>query len=226
MDEKRVDGMILMETLLHDSRVEKLIADRFPFVTIGRTGRDDIHGWVDLDYTGLVAKGVEQLHALGHRRIALINRQQDLLDHEYGPAYRAADAFGKAVVDLNLEGHAECCDDNNAAAPACVDRILAAMPSVTAILTINERSLAGIVSTVVGRGLRIPDDISVLAIASERNATSVTPVVSAADVPTSEMGQQAVEAVLCRVTQPDDPLPSTLFAPPFVDRGSTGAPRT
>src|SRR5487761_650816 len=52
---KRVDGVILMETLLRDNRVDKLIDERFPFVTIGRTGFDDAHGWVDLDYAGLVA---------------------------------------------------------------------------------------------------------------------------------------------------------------------------
>jgi DNA-binding LacI/PurR family transcriptional regulator len=224
VDQKRVDGMILMETLLHDTRVEKLVAEQFPFVTIGRTGGDDTHSWVDLDYAGLVSQGVEQLHALGHRRIALINRQQDLLDHEYGPAYRAADAFGKAAVELNIDGHAECCDDNNAAAAGCVDRIFAAIPSVTAMLTINERSLSGVVSTLLARGLRIPRDISILAIASERNATSVSPMVSAADVPTSEMGSKAVEAVLRRISDPAETLPGTLFAPPFVDRGSVSSP--
>ncbi|GAB3878069.1 LacI family DNA-binding transcriptional regulator [Kibdelosporangium lantanae] len=220
VDQRRVDGMILMETLLHDSRVARLLAEGFPFVTIGRTRGGDTHSWVDLDYSGLVTRGVQRLHALGHRRIALINRQQDLLDHEYGPAYRAADSFAKAVVELDIEGHAECCDDNNAAAPDCLDRVYAALPDVTAILTVNERSLAGVVSTLLGRGKRIPDDISVLAIASERNATSVTPMISAADVPTWDMGQKAVEAVLHRVNHPDDPASTTLFAPPFVDRGS------
>ncbi|GAB3922870.1 LacI family DNA-binding transcriptional regulator [Kribbella albertanoniae] len=225
VEQRRVDGMILMETVLHDSRVAKLAAEDFPFVTIGRTGDSDTHGWVDLDYAGLVAQGIEQLAAAGHRRVALINRQQDLLDHEYGPAYRAADAFGKAVVELNLDGHAECCDDDNAAAAACLDRIFAAMPDVTALLTINERSLTGVVTSLLGRDLRIPTDISVLAIASERNATSVTPMVSAADVPTAAMGAEAVAAVLRRISNPEGSLPNHLFSPPFVDRGSVAAPR-
>jgi DNA-binding LacI/PurR family transcriptional regulator len=224
VDEKRVDGMILMETLLHDTRVDKLIAERFPFVTIGRSGIDDEHSWVDLDYAGLVTKGVARLHSLGHRAIALVNRQQDLLDHEYGPAFRAADAFRKVTVDLAVEGHDECCDDNDAGAADCLDRIFAAAPDTTALLTINERSLSGLVSSLTARRLRIPADIAVLAIASTRNATSVNPVVSAADVPTTEMGQKAVEAVLRRITDPDDPLPNTLFSPPYVDRGSVGAP--
>jgi DNA-binding LacI/PurR family transcriptional regulator len=208
--------------VLHDSRVAKLTAEDFPFVTIGRTGDDDAHGWVDLDYTGLVAYGIDQLAAAGHRRIALINRPQDLLDHEYGPAYRAADAFGKAIVEMNLDGHSECCDDDNAAAATCLDRVFAVLPDVTALLTINESSLGGIVASLLDRGLQIPGDVSVLAIASERNATSVTPALSAADVPSSEMGAEAVAAVLRRITDPEDALPNRLFSPPFVDRGSVG----
>jgi DNA-binding LacI/PurR family transcriptional regulator len=224
IEEKRVDGVILMETLLHDSRVGKLIAERFPFVTIGRTGFDDAHGWVDLDYSGLVGKGVEKLYALGHRGIALVNRPQELLDHEYGPAFRAADAFEKATIELDIEGFAACCEDADSGAPECVDRIFAAMPSVTAILTINERSLAGLVATLQDRGLRIPDAVSVLAITSTRNATSLRPQVSGADVPAVEMGQQAVEAVLRRMSHAEDPLPNVLLSPPFVDRESVAGP--
>jgi DNA-binding LacI/PurR family transcriptional regulator len=224
VEEKRVDGVILMETLLRDNRVDKLVAERFPFVTIGRTGFDDVHGWVDLDYAGLVGTGVAKLHALGHRRIALVNRPQDLLDHEYGPAYRAADAFDKALVELNVSGIAQCCDDDDDAAAPCVDAILAAAPDTTAFLTINERSLAGLVTTLHDRDLRIPQDASVLAVTSTRNATTIRPQISAADVPAEEMGRSAVAAVLARISHPAGPLTTLLLAPPFIDRDSVSAP--
>jgi DNA-binding LacI/PurR family transcriptional regulator len=224
VEEKRVDGVILMETVLHDSRVKKLIDERFPFVTIGRTGFDEVHGWVDLDYAGLVNTGMAKLHALGHRSIAMVNRPQELLDHEYGPAYRAADSFDKALVELNVAGHAECCADSDEAAADCVAAIFAALPDTTAILTINERSLAGVVAALQARGLRIPADISVLAVTSTRNATVLDPRISAADVPAAEMGRAAVAAVLKRMTPAEEPLPNLLLAPPFVDRHSIGAP--
>jgi DNA-binding LacI/PurR family transcriptional regulator len=214
-----------METLLRDNRVDKLIAEQFPFVTIGRTGFDDAHGWVDLDYAALVATGVAKLHALGHNNIALVNRPQELLDHEYGPAYRAADAFDKAIVGTNISGTAQCCEDDDDAAAACVDAILAAAPDTTAILTINERSLAGLVTTLHDRDLHVPRDISVLAVTSTRNATAIRPQVSAADVPAEEMGRAAVAAVLARITAPAEPLTTLLLAPPFIDRNSVSAPR-
>jgi DNA-binding LacI/PurR family transcriptional regulator len=224
VEEKRVDGVILMETLLRDNRVDKLVAEQFPFVTIGRTGFDDAHGWVDLDYAGLVAAGVTKLHALGHQRIALVNRPQELLDHEYGPAFRAADAFDKALVEHNITGIAECCEDDGDAAAACVDAILAAAPDTTAFLTINERSLAGLVGTLHDRDLTIPRDVSVLAVTSAGNATALQPQITAADVPAAEMGRAAVAALLARIASPADPFTTLLLAPPFIDRDSVSAP--
>ncbi|MFC4586997.1 LacI family DNA-binding transcriptional regulator [Sphaerisporangium corydalis] len=224
LGERRVDGVIVMETLLHDSRVSTLIERGFPFVTIGRTGSGQEHGWVDLDYAGLVSEGVGKLHALGHRDIALVNRPQELLDREYGPAFRAADAFDKAVVELELHGVARCCDDDDDAAAACVEAIFAAAPAVTAILTINERSLAGLVTALAERGSRVPEDVSVLAIASARNAMSLRPKVSAAEVPAERMGRHAVEALLRRLAEPEGELAHVLLSPPFVDRESL-APR-
>jgi DNA-binding LacI/PurR family transcriptional regulator len=221
--EKRVDGVILMETVLRDPRVTRLIDEGFPFVTIGRTGADDAHGWVDLDYAGLVTEGVRRLHALGHKAIALVNRPQELLDHEYGPAFRAADAFEKTAVELDIAGVARCCDDSDEAAAQCLDDILAEAPDTTAIVTISERSLAGLVAALAQRGKAIPGDVSLLAITSVRNATAMRPQITAADVPAAEMGEAAVDALLHRIRA--NTSPNVLLAPPFVDRGSTAPPR-
>ena len=181
--ERRVDGIVLMETGERDDRAGKLAAWKFPFVTIGRTG-SDAHAWVDLDYSGLIAEGVRRLHALGHRRVALINRPQELFDRGYGPAIRAQDGFRTACAELGVTGPALCCDDLPSAARPCVDLIFAGEP-VTAILTINEEALSGVLFALDELGLQVPDDISVLAVASSRVATAVHPQVSAAEVPAS-----------------------------------------
>ena len=221
--EQRVDGILLMETRQHDDRARKLVASRFPFVTIGRTGSDD-HAWVDLDYSGLVTEGMRRLHAAGHRHVALLNRPQELLDRGYGPAVRALDAFEKARTELGMAGPALCCDDVPAAARGCVDQIYAGDPQVSAILTINEQALSGVLFALRERGWHVPGDVSVLAVASARVATSVYPQVSAADVPAEQMGRHAVETLLRLIADPAGPLAHILLSPPFEDRGSVAAP--
>ena len=221
--EQRVDGILLMETRQHDDRARKLVASRFPFVTIGRTGSDD-HAWVDLDYSGLVTEGMRRLHAAGHRHVALLNRPQELLDRGYGPAVRALDAFERARTELGMAGPASCCDDAPAAARWCIDQIYADNPQVTAILTINEQALSGVLFALRERGWHVPGDVSVLAVASARVATSVYPQVSAADVPAEQMGRHAVETLLRLIADPAGPLAHILLSPPFEDRGSVAAP--
>ncbi len=221
--EHRVDGILLMETRQHDDRARKLVASRFPFVTIGRTGSDD-HAWVDLDYSGLVTEGMRRLHAAGHRHVALLNRPQELLDRGYGPAVRALDAFERARTELGMAGLASCCDDAPAAARWCIDQIYADNPQVTAILTINEQALSGVLFALRERGWHVPGDVSVLAVASVRVATSVYPQVTAADVPAEQMGRHAVETLLRLIADPAGPLAHILLSPPFEDRGSVAAP--
>jgi DNA-binding LacI/PurR family transcriptional regulator len=222
--ERRVDGIVLMETGEHDDRARRLTAGKFPFVTIGRTGSDE-HAWVDLDYSGLIAEGVQRLHALGHRRVALINRSQELYDRGYGPAIRAHEGFQTAIADLAMSGPSLRCDELPAAAHRCVDRLLGADPGVTAILTINEQALGSMLVALRGHGLSVPADMSVLAIASSRVASTVHPPVSAADVPAEEMGRHAVEMLLRLLSSPAAPLARVLLSTPFTDRGSTAAPR-
>lgn len=222
--ERRVDGIVLMETGEHDDHAQKLAASKFPFVTIGRTG-SDAHAWVDLDYAGLIADGARRLHALGHRQVALINRPQELLDRGYGPAIRAHQGFRKACAELGLTGPTLCCDDLPAAGQRSVGQIFAAEPGVTAILTINEEALSGVIFALGERGCQVPADVSVLAVASPRVATAVHPQVSAAEVPAEQMGRQAVETLLQLLASPSAPLAHVLLSPAFADRGSVAPPR-
>lgn len=222
--ERRVDGIVLMETGEHDDRARKLVACGFPFVTIGRTGTD-AHAWVDLDFSGLMIEGVRRLHALGHRHVALVNRPQELFNRGYGPAIRADEGFRTASAQLRMKSLRVCCDDLPAAAHRCVTQIFAADAEVTAILTINEEALGGLLFALHERGLSVPADVSVLAVASSRIAATLHPQVSAAEVPAEEMGRQAVETLVRLLPSPSAPLAHILLSPPFVDRGSVTAPR-
>src|SRR5215467_6101196 len=62
----RADGVILMETLLDDPRVERLQAEGYPFVLIGRTRGMTGIGYVDLDFPEAVETSLAHLARLGH----------------------------------------------------------------------------------------------------------------------------------------------------------------
>ena len=218
--ERRVDGLVLMETQVDDPRVLELIEDGFPFVTIGRAGHDRQHSWVDLDYSGLVRQAVAELHRLGHRHIGLINRPQDLLDRGYGPALRAEQACAEAIAVVRAYGVSACCEDSDDDAARCLGGLLARDRRLTAIVSINERSLVGLVAAAAARGLPVGMRLAIMAIAADRLAAAITPPITAADVPADDMGRAAVEALLDQLRDPSRPLTQLLMTPPFTDRGS------
>ncbi|WP_436535654.1 LacI family DNA-binding transcriptional regulator [Actinoplanes sp. HUAS TT8] len=215
---RRVDGVILMEIRLEDARVTRLQQAGLPFVTIGHTAHPEGTGWVDVDYATLVARCVHHLADLGHRSIALVNRSAELVAAGYGPAHRASAGFTEAVYQRNLTGAEVHCADDAAAGEDCFEQL----PDVTAIVTINEAALPGIQRGIERAGMTVPKDFSVVGVAARHWAEDFRPQLTAADVPTLEMGSRAVELLLERIAAPENPPRHVLLTPPISLRASTG----
>ncbi|MEV4371856.1 LacI family DNA-binding transcriptional regulator [Nonomuraea sp. NPDC049637] len=219
---RRVDGVILMEIRLEDDRVTRLRHSSLPFVGIGRTGHPDEMSWVDIDYESLIAKCVDHLADLGHRKIALVNRNAELVAAGYGPGHRAQAGFARAVAARGLEGVQVCCADDAQAGQGCVERLLAAQPGLTAIATINEAAVPGMYRALNQRGLTVPGHFSIVGVAAPHWAESLHPPLTAADVPADEMGARAMELLIQSIADPTVAPSHVLVAPPISLRGSTG----
>ncbi|CPU67335.1 DNA-binding transcriptional repressor MalI [Mycobacteroides abscessus] len=99
-------------------------------------------------------------------------------------------------------------------------------PDVTAVLVLNELALSGFVNGLVAAGRTVPDDVSVLGLAtSAADLETADPAVSAVVAPGAELGARSVDGLVDRLTDPTaapthDLLPGTLRLV-----GSTAAPR-
>ena len=223
---RRVDGVILMEIRLEDDRVSRLRQTGLPFVTIGRTADPQGMAWVDVDYAGLIARCVHHLADLGHRHVALVNRSAELVAAGYGPGHRALAGFSSAVAERGLAGVDVCCGDDAAAGEACVERLLAEHPELTAVATVNEAALPGIQRALDAAGLVVPRDFSITGVAARHWAEDFRPALTAADVPIVEMGTEAVTLLLESIATPRTAPRHRLYSPPISLRSSTGpAPR-
>ena len=100
----RADGVILMEILSHDPRVEALKASGHSFTLIGRTADTTGISFVDIDFGEAVRKSLEHLAELGHQTVALFNFPQDQLDAGYTSALIARDAFEETTAELDIRG--------------------------------------------------------------------------------------------------------------------------
>ncbi|MBR7839397.1 LacI family DNA-binding transcriptional regulator [Actinospica durhamensis] len=223
VEERRVDGVIMMEIRLHDERVDYLLDAGFPFVTIGRIADPERTRWVDLDHSALTAACVRQLAGLGHRTIAFVNRSERLVRAGYESAHRGLDGFECAAQEHGVVTRAYRCDDDAAAGEALIERILAEQPRTTAIVTVNEAALGGLYRGLAKAGLSVPRDFSITGIAASRWAEAVTPQLTAADVPAHRMGLLAVDLLLELIENPDSPPRHVLLDQPVSLRASAGA---
>ncbi len=217
---RRVDGVILMEIRLEDDRVARLRRSPLPFVTIGRTAEPAGTSWVDVDYEGLIARCVHHLADLGHRHIALVNRSAELVAAGYGPGHRALAGFGQAVTERGLTGVDLCCGDDASAGEAAMTRLLTTHPDVTAVATINEAALPGLQRALEAEGRQVPRDFSVIGVAAAHWAEDFHPPLTAADVPTLDMGAEAVALLLERIAAPTAAPRYHLYRPPISLRAS------
>ncbi|WP_327312842.1 LacI family DNA-binding transcriptional regulator [Streptomyces sp. NBC_01235] len=220
--DRRVDGVIVMEIRREDDRVEYLAEAGFPFVAIGRNRRADVAGWVDLDFAGLAGGCVQHLADLGHRRIAFVNRSEQLFNSGYGFARLGDEGYTEAMKKLLLTPHAYLCGDDLASGEDVVERILRDDPATTSLVTQNEAALEGVYRGLTRNGRSVPRDFSVVGVAASPWAEQVTPPLTAAEIPAKEMSRIAVELMMQRLRSPDSPPRHVLLKPLITLRASTG----
>ncbi|MGH2532574.1 MAG: LacI family DNA-binding transcriptional regulator [Thermomicrobiales bacterium] len=191
-----VDGLILMEIKLHDPRVELLRAGNYPFTLIGHCADNEGVHYVDLDFEHALQAAVDHLADLGHRRIVLVSRERALHDEGYGPSVRSAAGFIRACQARDIAGEIVFCDSTPRAGYDVVQSRIAADPALSAIVALNSEAIGGIMRAIHDHGVRIPDELSVVAVTSRRIAELITPPLTTMDFPAADMGRMGVEFLI------------------------------
>ena len=179
---------------------------------------------VDFHLAGAIA--ARHLAALGHRRIGIIvgggrnhlhaERQRGFLDAlaEMGLADMAATLPALDAADT-VEGGYDA-----------ASALLAAAPGLTAIFATNDLPALGAMHAAADRGLRVPDDLSVIGITDIQLARQTRPALSTVAVPTVEAATLAVELLLELIARPRQPAPMRIASAPWlVQRATTAPPR-
>lgn len=191
------DGVMLMEVCLADARVDALHAANVPFTMIGRTEQVVGLTSVDIDFDQTTEDAVAHLVGLGHEHIGFLNHSQESHDAGYAPTIRAADGFRAAMRRRGLDPHTVLCHESPQAGRRAIGELLAADPAMTAVVTMNEMATFGATVELQDRGLRIPDDFSVLSIVTSPGVGAMSnPPLTTMHAPGAELGRLGVEALL------------------------------
>ncbi|HJV53378.1 MAG TPA: substrate-binding domain-containing protein [Noviherbaspirillum sp.] len=157
---RRVDGLVVSRTRIHDERIALLAARGLPFVAHGRTRHNAPHAWFDYDNEAGMRLAVERLLALGHQRIGLISADLDM-----NFARQRHDSFVTTIEAAGIPVDPACLIDNvpdRRAAYQAMKRLLACSPRPTAVVVDNQMSGVGAVRALLDSDIRIGKDISLI----------------------------------------------------------------
>lgn len=218
-----VDGVVVAEIAMDDERINLLRKINFPFSMIGRTG--DLQGlsYVDIDIEGSIRNAVNYLVGLGHRHIAYINNDKAADERGHAPSVRSQTSFLEAMQTAGLRGPTRIAKRAPNAGYEAFNALIEEDPDLTAIVTINDYSVPGIVQAVANRGCSIPNDFSIIiGPTSSQMAEMMMPTLTSIDIPIAEMCDLAVKMLVQQLEGQESELTQILIPCHLAIRGSTG----
>lgn len=218
-----IEGALVMEVGMRDPRIPLLEQAGIPFAMIGRTADPAKHAYVDIDFEATMRETVDRLFLLGHRDIAMLNYPEQKRRTGYGPAVRGLAGFDAAMRSHALVPISRNCSDRPGAIGALVSEVLETTPRPSAFICMHEGIVPTVLRTIEVRGLKIPEDVTVIAIASSKGISeALHPTVSTLRLEAPELGRIGVNALIDRLEYPDAQLVQRLLKATLVERASSG----
>lgn len=156
------DGLLVSSVRLHDQRVEYLVKQQYPFVALGRPLEAEHFAWVDTDFADMVMQQLQHLVGFGHRHIVFLDRPTRLLESELGYVVRTRQGYLDACAALGVEPLIYPCGLSIQDGYQLMSDILKTHPSLTALAAFNDTACIGAYYALLDRGLRVPEDFSVI----------------------------------------------------------------
>jgi len=218
MLEEQVAGVVLTPTQRETGTVERLLEARLPLVLASRRFSsiktnyvitDDLHG-------GSLA--TEHLIALGHKRIGMINGPMSISSaaERYAGYRQAMERHGLPIEEALVSTGSVSIDDGFDAASALLDL----GPHPTAIFAFSDFVAFGVMKAIRERGLRVPEDISVVGYDDNQFASCLETPLTTVRVPKEQLGMEAAQ-VLQRQIEGGQPLRQVELLVDLVEREST-----
>lgn len=191
---RQVDGILILNSWLHNYNDPILNLQDRPFVFINRRFSDCIQNCVAPGDRYGAQLATQHLVNLGHRRIGFINGQGDWIEAQNRQAgYRLVLEQNGLPVDAALMRPGDWGVDSGYQA---AQEMLALAVRPTAIFAANDMMALGAIYAIQDAGLRVPQDIALVGYDDRDFAAWIRPALTTIRMPSYEMGQAAAHQML------------------------------
>jgi DNA-binding LacI/PurR family transcriptional regulator len=221
-----VDGIILLDVSNEDARTDLVRTLGLPATVVGIPADTDGLTCVDLDFERAAEMSVERLVDLGHTEIGLLGQAPLVYKRgsNFPPRFRSA--FAQAGARLGAHLTFAPADEDSASVTAAFDRISAALPTMTAlVLHCNEPVQSMVLEILRQRGIRVPEDLSVISACSTFDTDHLNPPLDVIPLPADKSCTRAIALTMAQLAGDVDPHVE-LIEPTYVELGSTSPRKT
>lgn len=203
---KRVDGIINMPVDSSGAHLKQFADAKKPMIIIDRKLPQLSCDSILVDNQDAAKKAVDILLENGHEKIAMVTGPKEVYTaHERYKGYEAALNQAGITVDSNLVVHS---DYTIRGAVAGVTELLEHHPEVTAVFAANYEMTMGTMIALNEKGIRIPEDLSVIGFDNREFARALHPTLTIITQPTEAIAKHAAELMLKKLEM-DEPMPPT-----------------
>lgn len=221
--EGRMDGLLVAFATVVDELVAQIASRGLPLVPINSRSAI-VDGSVTMDDAQASALAIDHLVELGHRRIGFLAGRADTdVGRRREAGYREAMArHGLAVApSWVIPG-----DYTERRAAASATESLARPDRPSAVFAVNLPSALGLRAAARARGLRIPEDLSIVTMDDHPILEHTDPPLTAVRLPMAEMGMLGARMLIDAVGGKPISHVRTSQAPSLVARRSSAPPRS
>ena len=222
---QKLDGVVMLPPVSENPVLADMLRKlECPYIRVISAALDDPKNLIMSMDRQSAAEVAEHLAKLGHRRIAMI-----MGPRTYRSAIERLEGFSNALADRGLSLPPEFIAEGAytfESGAACADALLARSPRPTAIFAGNDETAAGVYRTAYLRGVKIPDDLTVVGFDDSPLASRLCPSLTTMRQPIRDMGRMAAEKLVAKVAGIDGgpAITATNVLPHLVVRESSGPP--
>jgi LacI family transcriptional regulator len=200
--ERQVDGLLVISELLTKEYVDILKEMKIPVILISTIDDEGYFKYIKVDDEKAAYQATEYLILKGHQKIAMISGTKD--DRVAGiprvRGYRQAmKNYGLPVADENIIYG----DFSFNSGRECMQILLKQFPEMTAVFAASDEMAAGVLSVAYERGLKIPEELSVVGYDNTQLGEMTIPPLTTLSQPLYHMGLKGLDLLISAIMGED-----------------------
>lgn len=228
MLDKKVDGVLILGGEIDRDQVSasyqealNRLGRQIPVVILGQTIPDCCCTFINRNFSGGVSALIHHLLALGRRRIGFVGGEEGIRT-----TTARLGAYVQTLKSLSIPYDPALVSLSNYYAPdgyQAMSRLLdGSVPAPTAVICINDAVAQGAIRAIADKGLRVPEDISVVSCDQFPSGEYSCPRLTTLDQQNSYLGRMSIMTLISAIHS-DSECITISHEPRLIIRESCGA---